>query len=90
MPPACRNPHDDDGPGSRGASGVVAAVLSRAQSLAREATHTRLGKIAEGDVEVQIAIDQRDELGQLARVFRGMVDYLQAMVSAAERIAEAT
>jgi methyl-accepting chemotaxis protein len=71
------------------ALGVVAAVfITRSISGPVKQLIRASEKIAEGDVEVQIAIDQRDELGQLARVFRGMVDYLQAMVSAAERIAE--
>ncbi len=43
--------------------------------------------IAEGDVNQQIEIVRRDELGDLANAFRNMIAYLQRMADEADRLA---
>jgi len=51
---------------------------------------TRLAKaIAQGDVEQRVELDEErgDELGDMARAFRGMVGYVEEMAAAAQRIA---
>ncbi|MCP4537017.1 MAG: HAMP domain-containing protein [Chloroflexi bacterium] len=45
-------------------------------------------QIAGGNVQVSIDVEQKDEVGQLADVFRQMIVYLQAMSSAADRLAQ--
>jgi methyl-accepting chemotaxis protein len=43
--------------------------------------------IAEGDVEQDVQVRSRDELGETASAFRRMIAYLREMAAAAERIA---
>ncbi|MCB0192272.1 MAG: cache domain-containing protein [Anaerolineae bacterium] len=45
-------------------------------------------KIADGDLWHEIAIDQTNEIGQLANAFRQMVSYLQQMAGTADRLAQ--
>ncbi len=54
------------------------------------AAMTHLAKaIAEGDVQQKVQLDEErgDELGDMARAFRGMVNYVEEMVQVAQRIA---
>jgi methyl-accepting chemotaxis protein len=44
--------------------------------------------LAEGDVDQQIQVDSRDEIGQVGRAFQDMVAYLAEMAAAATRIAQ--
>jgi methyl-accepting chemotaxis protein len=44
-------------------------------------------RIAEGDVDVDVEAGGNDEIGRLARAFRGSVDYLRYMVDAAGQMA---
>ncbi len=44
--------------------------------------------ITEGDLSLEIDIQQKDELGQLAEAFRAMSDSLKTKAEAAEQIAE--
>ncbi len=44
-------------------------------------------QISQGDVNVAIDIDQKDEIGQLANAFRRLAEYVQTMAGAAERLA---
>jgi methyl-accepting chemotaxis protein len=46
------------------------------------------GRIAIGDVSVDVDTRSDDEIGRMAAAFREMVAYLRAMVGAAERVAE--
>ena len=43
--------------------------------------------IAEGDVDQQVTLESRDELGRTAGAFRRMIDYLKEMAGAADRVA---
>jgi methyl-accepting chemotaxis protein len=45
--------------------------------------------IAEGDVDQQVDVRSRDELGETAAAFTRMIAYLKRMAAAAERIADA-
>jgi methyl-accepting chemotaxis protein len=44
--------------------------------------------LAEGDVNQEIALRSRDELGQMADAFRGVVDYQRDLAGAARRVAD--
>jgi methyl-accepting chemotaxis protein len=48
---------------------------------------TAAAAIAGGDVNQQVGIARRDEIGDLANAFRSMVAYLQEMAAAADRLA---
>ncbi|MHB1160192.1 MAG: methyl-accepting chemotaxis protein [Chloroflexota bacterium] len=51
---------------------------------------TRLAKaMAEGDVARRVELDEErgDELGEMARAFRGMASYVEGMAAAAQRVA---
>ena len=43
--------------------------------------------ISEGDVDQQVTLESRDELGRTAGAFRRMIDYLKEMSGAADRVA---
>jgi methyl-accepting chemotaxis protein len=45
------------------------------------------GRIAIGDVDVEVETRSEDEIGRMAAAFREMVAYLRSMVGAAERVA---
>ncbi len=45
-------------------------------------------KIADGDLDVDLATDRTDEIGQLALAFKRMIDYLKGMAKVAGAIAE--
>ncbi|MGV3709145.1 MAG: methyl-accepting chemotaxis protein [Gemmatimonas sp.] len=57
---------------------VVGAVKSMSEA-ARE--------IASGRIEQKIAIESNDEIGELAKAFRNMVDYVSDIAQAADRLA---
>jgi methyl-accepting chemotaxis protein len=44
-------------------------------------------KLAEGDVNQQIQVRSQDEVGQMAKAFQQMIEYLQEMAGAAYRLA---
>jgi methyl-accepting chemotaxis protein len=44
-------------------------------------------RIAEGEVDIEVQADGNDEIGRLARAFKGSVEYLRQMVDAAGQIA---
>jgi methyl-accepting chemotaxis protein len=44
--------------------------------------------LAEGDVDQQLDVDSRDEVGQVATAFRSTISYLKDAAGAAERIAD--
>ncbi len=76
--------------------GVVAAALvaviafffarSIASPIGRIATAA--AGIAEGDLEQDVAISSKDEIGEMANSFGEMIDYLREMAGAAEQIAD--
>ncbi len=45
-------------------------------------------RLAEGDVDQEVEVGARDELGQTASAFQRMIDYLKGMAGAAARIAD--
>jgi len=71
------------------AAGLAVATLL-ARSIARTAREVRdaARSIARGDVNVDVAVRSRDELGEAALAFGEMTDYLREMTSAAGRVAD--
>ncbi len=77
-------------------AGILVAVLAGwvcvgvARSLAQPVTRMAhvAGQLAEGDVTQEVAHQSRDEVGQLAEAFRGMLAYLRAMAAAADQLAQ--
>ncbi len=72
------------------ALGVLAILWFAAGQIARPIQRiTHIAQIiAEGDLEQDVDISSRDEIGQLADAFRRMNNYLQEMAYAAQQIAE--
>jgi methyl-accepting chemotaxis protein len=58
-------------------------IITPVQQIARAAEG-----IARGDVNQQVGITRRDEIGDLADAFRNMIVYLQEMASAADLLAQ--
>jgi methyl-accepting chemotaxis protein len=71
------------------AAGLAVATLL-ARSIARTAREVRdaARSIARGDVNVDVAVRSRDELGEAAQAFGEMTDYLKEMTGAAGRVAD--
>lgn len=71
------------------AAGLAVATLL-ARSIARTAREVRdaARSISQGDVNVDVAVRSRDELGEAAQAFGEMTDYLREMTSAAGRVAD--
>jgi len=67
-------------------AGVTLLVLRAILSGVNAVLHAAEG-IAEGDVEQELDVKSRDEIGAMAAAFGRMVVYLRGMVGAAERIA---
>lgn len=67
---------------------VITFFLSRSISHAVVTIAQAAGSIAEGDVEQQLKVRGKDELGEMAAAFTRMIAYLKEMVSAANRLAE--
>ncbi len=67
-------------------AGVITLVAAR---LARPAVRVSAAarRISHGDLEVDVADDANDEIGQVAQSFRAMVDYLSEMAEVADEIA---
>jgi methyl-accepting chemotaxis protein len=62
---------------------LVRQIVNPAKQMAATAT-----AIARGDVNQQVSITRRDEIGDLANAFRDMIVYLQEMAGAADRMAQ--
>jgi methyl-accepting chemotaxis protein len=62
---------------------VALSIANPVQKITNVAT-----TIAMGDLSQQVEITQRDEIGQLADAFRGMIDYLRQMADAAQLLAQ--
>ena len=65
----------------------IAFLISRGIANGTNQMLRAANGIAEGDVEQDIRVRSRDELGRTATAFQRMVDYLKEMSSAAERLA---
>ncbi|HEY8476574.1 MAG TPA: methyl-accepting chemotaxis protein [Chloroflexota bacterium] len=67
----------------------LALGLYVARSLATplRAMASAADRLAEGDVDQQIALDRKDEVGQAAAAFRRMIAYVQEMAAVADAIA---
>ena len=68
---------------------AVTILLLAARSISQPIAQMALAaeRIAQGDLNQHILLDQADELGRLARAFMEMVAYLNQMAGAAEQIA---
>ena len=66
---------------------AIAFLISRAISGGASQMLRAADGIAEGDVEQQIDVRSRDELGRSAAAFLRMIEYLKEMAAAAERLA---
>lgn len=58
-------------------------VIKPTQTIARTAA-----EIVQGNVELQVELEAKDEFGELVEAFRQMIDYLQRMAGAANRLAQ--
>jgi methyl-accepting chemotaxis protein len=67
---------------------AVALVLSRLISRGVTQVGRAAKAISGGDVDQQIAVSSRDELGDMARDFESMIEYVKSMAAAAEQIAD--
>ena len=79
--------------GALGAAAVLMAltlayVISRSLVGGIRQLLTAAEGIAEGDVDQEVRLHSRDELGETASAFRRMIAYLRDMAAAAGRIAE--
>jgi len=68
--------------------GVVAAIsLSRIITTPIHKLQLISDEIADGNVNVDISLEQKDEVGQLAAAFRRLIAYAQNIAAAAEKVA---
>ncbi len=67
---------------------VVAVVLSRRTTRAVRQIGAAAKAIAEGDIDQRVVVGSRDELGEMAKDFDTMIDYLHSTVAVAETIAK--
>jgi len=67
---------------------AIAVILARSISRPLQEMTESASRISTGDVDVEINVKGKDEVGRLADSFRAMVLYLRAMAGAAETIAE--
>jgi methyl-accepting chemotaxis protein len=78
--------------GLLGAAILIAAAIALLLARAITGGVGEVGRaakaIAGGDVDQKVAVKSNDELGDMARDFEAMIDYLKTMCAVAERIAE--
>ena len=67
---------------------IIAVILARSIARPLQEMTESASRISTGDVDVEISVKGKDEVGRLADSFRAMVLYLRAMAGAAETIAE--
>jgi methyl-accepting chemotaxis protein len=75
-----------------GAVGLIIAILiaiwmTRSITRPLAAMTDAAERIAEGDLEVEVEAGSNDEIGRLARAFRGSIDHLRQLSAGAEQIA---
>ncbi|MBX5491915.1 MAG: HAMP domain-containing protein, partial [Chloroflexi bacterium] len=68
--------------------GVAGWLLARSIAGAVGQVQRAAQRIAEGDLDQQLSVRSRDEIGQMAESFRNMVAYLKRMAGAADAIAD--
>ncbi len=68
---------------------LIGLILLIVKALTRQVVTVRraTSQIAGGDLDVHLDIKQEDEIGQMARDFQRMVDYLAGIAAAAKQIA---
>ena len=66
----------------------VAMLLARNLTSAARQVGGAAEAIAEGDVDQRVEVTSSDELGQMAKQFSTMIEYLRGVVATAERIAD--
>jgi methyl-accepting chemotaxis protein len=66
---------------------AITVVLLRSITRPLRAMTRAAERLAQGDVAVEIEVASDDEIGRMARAFRGSVDYLKRMADAARAIA---
>ena len=69
-------------------AGLVGFLLARSIRKPTKQMVEAANGLAEGDVEQEITLRSRDELGQMADAFRGVIDYQRDLAGAARRVAE--
>jgi methyl-accepting chemotaxis protein len=67
---------------------LIGFFLSRGIKKPADEMVTAARGLAEGDVDQDIALHSRDELGQMADAFRGVIDYQRELTGAARRVAD--
>ena len=67
---------------------AVAVILARRMTGAVHAIGSAAKAIASGEIDQHVAVRSRDELGEMARDFESMTDYLRSTVAIAESIAQ--
>jgi methyl-accepting chemotaxis protein len=67
---------------------LIGFLLSRSIRKPTKQVLTAAKGLAEGDVNQEITLKSRDELGQMADAFRGVVDYQRDLAGAARRVAD--
>ena len=67
---------------------AMAFLITRSVTGPLSTVRKAADQIAEGDLDVNVDIDSRDELGQMAHAFRGAVTYLEEMAGHAQEIAD--
>ncbi len=71
-----------------GLAAAVAFFLARLISTPVVAVAAAARKLAEGDVDQNVHVRSRDEIGAMADAFRDMIDYLKDMAVVANQLAE--
>ena len=66
----------------------VAVILARRMTRAVREIGSAAKAIAHGELDQHVAVRSRDELGEMARDFESMTDYLRSTVAIAESIAQ--
>ncbi|ODU55161.1 MAG: chemotaxis protein, partial [Clostridium sp. SCN 57-10] len=74
-------------------AGMIAAILLAmfiSRTISKPVAHIvdAANKLAQGDIEVEVDIATKDEMGTLAHAFAGIVENIRGQAYAAERIAE--
>ncbi|MBX6342274.1 MAG: MCP four helix bundle domain-containing protein, partial [Thermomicrobiaceae bacterium] len=70
------------------ASAAIAFFLARSISRAATEMATAARGLAEGDVEQQVTLQSKDELGQIADAFRATIAYQKEMAAVAAAVAQ--
>jgi methyl-accepting chemotaxis protein len=63
--------------------GTLSSIISAMRTLSSTGRD-----IAQGKIDVQVEIHTKDEVGELAEAFRGMIEYIGGVAHAADRLAQ--